>query len=68
MEFLLGMLGALAVMGAFGLGAAMGRRSRTAAGLTMPSEEETRRIRDQQQAFQRLQNYTVEDAYGLNRG
>ena len=30
------------------------------------SESERRRIRDEQEAFQILQNYSVSDAYGLN--
>ncbi|MDY5509520.1 hypothetical protein [Dysosmobacter sp.] len=32
------------------------------------SEAEKRRIQEEQEAFSALQNYSVEQAYGLNRG
>ncbi len=68
MEFLLGLLGAVCAMGCFAAGAVFGRRSRPTASPQTPDPEETRRVREQQQAFQRLQNYTVDDAYGRGRG
>lgn len=33
---------------------------------TPEQREERRRLREEQEAFRRIQNYTVEDAYGLN--
>jgi len=69
LEFLLGLLGAVCGIGCFAVGALWGRRAKpAAAALPAPSEEEARRVREQQQAFLRLQNYTVDDAYGRGRG
>ena len=66
MELLLGLLGAAIGLGLFGAGLRAGKAARPA--LTpVPDEEGSRRAREQQAAFQRLQNYTVEDAYGINR-
>ena len=66
MELILGLLGAVLGLGLFGAGLRAGRAARPAAA-AVPDEEETRRAREQQQAFQRLQNYTVDDAYGIRR-
>lgn len=72
MEFLIGFLGALAAMGLLFSGSLIGWKARsafekyrtrkTAEELT---ELEKQRIREEQQAFSALQNYSSERAYGL---
>lgn len=67
MEFLLGFLGALAAVTLLGFGIFMGRRSlgyprRTQ--MREQSEEERRKLMQEQEAFRLLQNYTPERAYG----
>jgi len=68
MEFIMGLFGVLCGMGCFAAGVIFARSRRTAPTVQPPSEEETRLAREQQQAFLRLQNYTVDDAYGLGHG
>lgn len=65
MEFVIGFCGALACLAVYGLGAASGwalRRlvSRPPAPASAPPSDA------EDDAFRRLQNYTVEDAYGQN--
>lgn len=60
-----------AVLTAFGAGVYAGwalRRAlvRPAGTVQPPDGPEQRRIREEQAAFQKIQNYTVEDAYGLS--
>lgn len=68
MEFILGFFGAFCTMAAFAAGwLCRGRYGKS--NLAEPaSEAESRRIKEAQRAFQQIQNYTVEDAYGMNRG
>lgn len=73
MEFLLGFLGAILAVGLFVTGAVLGWRCKerdfarnqqaTAEKLT---EAEKRRIKEEQEAWTALHNYSVEDAYNLN--
>ena len=72
MEFVLGFLGALLAVGLFAGGAILGWRGNekfrdqtqrvTAEQLT---EAEKRRLREEQEAWTALHNYSVEDAYGI---
>lgn len=71
MEFLLGAAGAATVLAAFGAGAALGRRAGRSAAVQppeTPEQTELRRMREGQEAFRFLQNYSVERAYGLLHG
>lgn len=71
MEFLLGAAGAAAVLAAFAAGAALGRsasRSASAKPPVPPEQSELRRMREGQEAFRLLQNYSAERAYGQLRG
>ena len=67
MAFLLGLAGGAAAVGLLLAGMALGRQLAgrqarpTAEAL---SEGEDRRLREEQEAFRLLQNYTVERAYG----
>ena len=64
-----GFLGALAALAVFGGGVFTGWRLRGAAvrgRVEQPGESERRRLKEEQEAFRRVQNYTVEDAYGMN--
>lgn len=71
MTFCIGFLGALCAAGLLGVGCALGWKVHSA--LTVRSrprpraveERERRRLREQQQAFQTLQNYSQERAYGM---
>ena len=68
MSALFGFAGAAAALGLFFAGGYVGWRlretlSRRPAERT--GEAERRRLREEQAAFRRMQNYTVEDAYGL---
>ncbi len=65
-SLLLGFAGGMAAVGLFAGGTWFGWRIR---GSTRPErlpDKERRRIREEQDAFRKLQNYTVEDAYGLS--
>ena len=72
MEFLLGFLGAILAVGLFVAGAVLGWRCKekdfarnqqaTAEKLT---EAEKRRLKEEQEAWTALHNYSVEDAYGI---
>ena len=72
MEFLLGFLGAILAMSLFAGGVALGcwlkekefarRQKVTAEQLT---EHEKRRLREEQEAWSALHNYSVEDAYNM---
>ncbi|MBQ9492471.1 MAG: hypothetical protein IJR54_01885 [Oscillibacter sp.] len=65
MYFVIGFCGALACLALFGLGAATGWRLHRYA--RRPDAVPAPEARDELDAFRRLQNYTVEDAYGRNR-
>ena len=70
MAWVRGFAGAVTALLLVGAGAALGwglrgaaqRGRRTA---EEPTEQERRRLREEQAAFRSLQNYTVEDAYGV---
>lgn len=73
MEFIIGALGALLTVALFAAGVLLGWRLK---GLDVKrlqhkadpvTEQEARRLKEEQEAFSMLQNYTVEDAYGMNR-
>ena len=72
MYFVIGFCGALACLGMFGLGAAVGwnvhrlTRSGAASGEIRDADAPPA-VTDERDAFRRLQSYGVEDAYGLNR-
>lgn len=66
MEFLLGAVGAAVVMGSFFAGVAFGKRAVIPAPKAM-EETEARRMREGQEAFRCLQNYSAEQAYGMFR-
>lgn len=72
MEFAIGFFGALSALITFGAGAAVGwlLRGRTPyrnASPTPAPESESQRAQDERDAFRRLQNYSVADAYGQNQ-
>lgn len=74
MEFILGFAGALLAITLFGVGALCGWKLKTADQkrervITAQelNEKERQMLKEQQEAFNRLQNYTVDDAYGLTR-
>lgn len=69
-SFLLGAAGAAGALLTFGVGTFAGwsvrkRIVQRRGTPPSPAEEETRRLREDQEAFQRLLNYNMEDAYGL---
>lgn len=74
MDFVFGFIGALLAVFLLVLGGVAGWKlrsaelKRTRAAVDPLPEAEMRRLREEQQAFFRLQNYTVEDAYGMNEG
>lgn len=69
MTFLLGMAGALLCIALVGVGFFLGWKTyprfhrSVAPGL---SQEAMQKLKDQQEAFRMLMNYSVEDAYGMN--
>lgn len=71
MTFFMGFAGALSAVGLLGLGTVLGWKAHAALTLrTRPrpkaaEERERRRLLEQQQAFQTLQNYSQERAYGM---
>ena len=71
MEILMGAAGAVLALGCIGAGAVLGWR--IAENLRMPpaamplEEREARRLREGQEAFRSLQNYSAEQAYGMLR-
>ena len=71
MEILMGAAGAVLALGCFGAGAVLGWR--IAEKLRMPpaamplEEREARRLREGQEAFRSIQNYSAEQAYGMLR-
>lgn len=70
MEFLMGAVGALVCM-AFAMGGFCAAwrlypRLHTAAPEALTTEQR-QQLKEQQEAFQTLLNYSVEDAYGMNR-
>ena len=71
MTFFMGFAGALSAVGLLGLGIVLGWKAHAALPLrTSPrpkaaEERERRRLLEQQQAFQSLQNYSQERAYGM---
>lgn len=68
MYFVIGFCGALACLSLFGLGAVIGwnvcRLTRKSAA---SASQIPRAAQDEQDAFRKLQNYGVADAYGLNQ-
>lgn len=71
-EICCGAVGALAVLGAFLLGAAVGKKYceapvRGSAGCE-ESEEEKRLLLEEQQAFENMLHYNMDTAYGLGDG
>ena len=73
MEFLIGALGAILIIALFAAGVLLGWKLKAADVKrskyeTDPlTEQEARRLKDEQEAFSMIQNYNVEDAYGMNR-
>jgi len=68
MAFMIGALGAVAVIGLYALGVFTGwklhkRFARPTA--TRPEDKELRRMAAQQEAFRQLQNYSAEVAYNM---
>ena len=64
-----GFAGAVIALSLFGAGVFAGwqvHAHTTRPAARRPGERERRRLREEQDAFRRLQNYTVEDAYGLS--
>lgn len=74
MDFIFGFIGALLAIALFAGGVFCGwrlkvadqKRERVITAQEL-NEKERQMLKEQQEAFNRLQNYTVEDAYGLNR-
>jgi len=74
MEFFLGFAGSLVLLLLVGGGFVLGwklkdRESRRRYTVTAdaPAEDERRRLKAQQAAFNELQNYSIETAYGMNK-
>lgn len=70
MEFLIGFAGALFAVGIFLSGAVLGQRllkARQRGSCETPDPEETRALQEAEEAYERLINYNVEDAYGLKQ-
>lgn len=71
--FIAGFLGAIAAAGLLALGGALGWKAHAALAAQSrpqtppPGEGERRRLREEQQAFALLQNYSPERAYGMLR-
>jgi len=71
MNFVIGFLGGLAVVALLSVGGLCGWNAHktfikhTAPVAEKPGDEERRRLREEQQAFRELQNYSTERAYGL---
>lgn len=69
-EFLFGMLAALGLLAAAGFGFLTGwtaaRRQRPKAADSALSQEERQRIRDEEEAWRRVMEYSAADVYGLN--
>lgn len=71
--FIAGFLGAIAAAGLLALGGALGWAAHAAVTAQTrpqtppPGEGERRRLREEQQAFAMLQNYSPERAYGMLR-
>ena len=71
MEILMGAAGAVLALSCFGAGAALGWKS--AEKLRIPpavkplEDREAQRLREGQEAFRSLQNYSAEQAYGMLR-
>ena len=66
MYFVIGFFGALTCLGVFGLGVAAGWKLRNGGASALPAPEGASGG-DEQDAFRRLQNYSAEDAYGINQ-
>lgn len=67
MAFIMGFAGAAVVLGLLGAGIFLGWRlakGQLPPAAEAPTERESQRLREEQEAFQLLQNYTVERAYG----
>jgi hypothetical protein len=73
LQFLYGFLGAMFCIVLFFAGVLVGWKvkdadaeRRSVKPVDPPQEAERQRLIEQQQAFHRIQNYSVEDAYGMN--
>lgn len=67
MTFIIGVAGALTVLTLLGVGFFMGWQQagrKAPPAPKAPTEAERHRLREEQEAFHLLQNYTVERAYG----
>lgn len=68
MEFFYGVAGALVVLALLGFGFFMGWMAHKSSRIVTAeklNEQERRRMKQEQEAFNLLQNYTVERAYGI---
>lgn len=69
MQFLIGAAGAILVLGILVFGVAVGWRAHAKYAVQKTNEkateEELRKIKDQEDAFRFLNGYSVENAYGL---
>lgn len=70
MQFLIGAVGALAVVGLLCIGVLIGWKGHAKYAVQKTrekaTEEELRKIKEQDEAFRHLTGYSVEDAYGYN--
>lgn len=67
MTFIIGFAGGLAAIGLLLTGMYLGWQAKgrqAPPGVEAPTEQESRRLQEEQEAFHLLQNYTVERAYG----
>ena len=67
MYFAIGFCGALACLGMFALGAAVGWNAYRLTRNGAAPKSLRKSVRDERDAFSRLQSYGVEDAYGLTQ-
>lgn len=69
MQFLIGAAGAILVVGILVFGVAVGWKAHAKYSVQKTNEkateEELRKIKEQDDAFRRINGYSVEDAYGL---
>jgi len=69
MEFVIGALGAVLVLALFALGVLAGWKAHArfarVAPVKEPEDKELKRLAAQQEAFRKVQSYSVETAYGM---
>jgi hypothetical protein len=69
MEFLIGAAGAFVILGVFALGSLLGWKAHArfarVAPVKEPEDKELKRLAAQQEAFRKVQSYSVETAYGM---